>query len=144
MKFGCELLPELIFEKTQIYHANFRILHFSIIFNIKTYPKSCISTRFHVLVMFYIIPDDSGFFWKFSFPEPRGQFFEAGKCLILNLDRGVCFYFWLTCFSKHHVNLPYLARSLEFEKISNLSFNLKFGTQYHIFQFWPEFSIIGP
>ena len=39
MKFGCELLPELIFEKTQIYYANFQILYFSIIFSIKTYPK---------------------------------------------------------------------------------------------------------
>ena len=59
MKFGCELLPELIFEKTQIYYANFRILYFSIIFIIITDPKSSISTCFHVLVMFYIIPDDS-------------------------------------------------------------------------------------
>ena len=59
MKFGCELLAELVFEKTQIYYANFRNLHFSIIFNIKTYRKSCISICFHVPVMFNIIPDDS-------------------------------------------------------------------------------------
>ena len=77
MECGCVLLPELIFEKTQIYYANFRILYFSIIFIITTDPKSSISTCFHVLVMFYIISDDSGDFQKFSFSEPRGQFFEA-------------------------------------------------------------------
>ena len=91
MKSGCELLPELIFEKTQIYYANFRILYFSIIFIIKTHPKSSISTCFHVLVMFYMIPDDSGNFPKFSFSEPRDQFFEAEKYLILDFNIFDCF-----------------------------------------------------
>ena len=35
MKFGCELLPELIFEKTQIDYANFQILYFSIFLILK-------------------------------------------------------------------------------------------------------------
>ena len=125
MKFGCELLPELIFEKTQIYYANFQILYFSIIFSIKTYPKSSISTCFHVLVMFYIISDDSGNFQKFSFSESRGQFFEVEKYFILNLHKSDCFQFLLISFSKHHINLLYLTQRPEFQKISNLFFNFE-------------------
>ena len=125
MKFGYKLLPELIFEKTQIYYANFRILYFSIIFIIKTYPKSSISTCFHVLVMFYIIPDDSGNFPKFSFSEPRHQFFEAEKCLILDLFISDCFQLLLVSFSKHHINLLYLTQRPEFQKISNLFFKFE-------------------
>ena len=34
-------------------------------------------TLFHVLVMFYIIPDDSRDFQKFSFSEPRRDHFET-------------------------------------------------------------------
>ena len=125
MKFGCELLPELIFEKTQIYYANFRILHFPINFIIKTHPKSSISTCFHVLVMFYIIPDDFVKFQNFSFSEPGDQFFEAEKCLILDLFISGCFQFLLVSFSKHHINLLYLTQRPEFQKISNLFFNFE-------------------
>ena len=145
MKFGCELLPELIFEKTQIYYANFRILHFSISFTIKTYPKSSISTCFHVLVMFYIIPDDSGNFPKFSFSEPGDQFFEAEKCLILDLFISDCFQFLLVSFSKHHINLLYLTQRPEFQKISNLFFNFEIwdpvpyiSVLAWIFHHWPH------
>ena len=145
MKFGCKLLPELIFGKTQIYHANFRILHFSIIFNIKTYPKSCISIRFHVLVIFYIIPDDSGIFPKFSFSEPRGQFFEVEKCPILDLYISDCFHFLLISFSKHHINLLYSTQCPEFQKITNLFFNFEIwdpvphiSVLAWIFHHWPH------
>ena len=145
MKLGYELLPELIFEKTQIYHANFRILHFSIIFNIKTYPKSCISICFHVLVMFYIIPDDSVIFPKFSFSEPQHQFFEAEKCLILDFAIFDCFQFLLISFSKRHINLLYLAERPEFQKTSNLFFKFEIwdpvphiSVLAWIFHHWPH------
>ena len=137
MKIGCKLLLELIFEKTQIYYANFRLLHFSISFTFKTYPKSSISTCFHVLVMFYIIPDDSGNFQKFSFSEPQDQLFEAEKCLILDLRKSECFYFLLISFSKHHINLLYLIQRPEFQKISNLFFN------FEIWEPVPYFSVLA-
>ena len=137
MKFGCELLPELIFEKTQIYYANFLILYFSIIFIIKTHPKSSISTCFHVLVMFYIIPDDSGHFPKFSFSEPGDQFFETKKCLILDFPIFDSFQFLLVSFSKRHINLFYLAQSPEFQKISNLFSN------FEILSLAPHISVLA-
>ena len=139
------LLPELIFEKTQIYYANFRILYVSIIFIITTDPKSSISTCFHVLVMFNIIPDDSGNFPKFSFSESQGQFFEVEKYLILNLHKSDCFQCLMISFSKHHINLLYLTQRPEFQKISNLFFNFEIwdpvpyiSVLAWIFHHWPH------
>ena len=42
MKFACALLPELVFEKTCIYYANFWNLYFSIDLPIRIHLKSCI------------------------------------------------------------------------------------------------------
>ena len=58
MKFGCALLPELVFEKTNVYYANFWNLWFSIDLPIRNHPNSSLLTCFHVFLMFHIIPDD--------------------------------------------------------------------------------------
>ena len=75
MKFGCVLLPELVFEKTNVYYANFWNLWFSIDLPIRNHPNSSRLTCFHVFLMFYIISDDFLNFWKFSFSELRRHHF---------------------------------------------------------------------
>ena len=69
------LLPELVFEKTNVYYVNFWNLWFSIDLPIRNHPNSSLLTCFHVFLMFYIISDDFLNFWKFSFSELRRHHF---------------------------------------------------------------------
>ena len=70
------IASELVFEKTNVYYANFWNLWFSIDLPIRNHPVSSLFTCFHVFVMFHIIPDEFLIFWKFSFSGHRRAIFS--------------------------------------------------------------------
>ena len=76
MKFECESLPELVFEKTRVYYVNFQFYYLSVILSIKCYLKSFLLSCFHILVMFLIIPDNFWNFQKSSFSGPPASHFS--------------------------------------------------------------------
>ena len=86
MKFACVLLPELLFEKTCIYFVKSWNLCFFIDLTIGIHLKPCFGILFHVLVMFRIISDDFGKFWKFSFSGPLGVKFWCQDLKIYVLE----------------------------------------------------------
>ena len=86
MKFWCASLPELVSEKTCVYFVKSWNLCFFIDLPIGIHLKPCFGIVFHVLVMFRIISNDFGNFWKFSFSGPLGVKFWCQDLKIYILE----------------------------------------------------------